>query len=100
MKRFLSLFTVLFIFSPIISLSAPDFGDNDDSQYCVYDTSYNVELFNRLEKEYFAYCSVQITENYSTNICGINSYGEMVLQPYDRQKQNFDFNTCEVIPNN
>ena len=99
MKRFLSLLTVLFILSPIISLSAPNFGNSNGSNFCVYDTSYNVALFNRLKKEYFDYCSVQITENYSTNICGVNSYGEMVLQPYDRQKQNFDFNTCEVIPN-
>ena len=97
MKRFLSLLTVLFIFSPIISLSAPNFGNGNSSNFCVYDTSYNVELFNRLKKEYFDYCSVQITENYSTNICGTDSYYRMVMQPFARQMQRFNFDTCEVI---
>ena len=99
MKRFLSLLTVLFIFSPIISLSAPNFGNGNSSNFCVYDISYNVELFNRLKKEYDEKCWVKLSENYSTNICGVNSYGEMVLQPYARQKQNFNFETCEPITN-
>ena len=95
MKRFLSLLTVLFIFSPIISLSAPNY--NPNIKPCVYDTSYNVELFNRLDKEYDEKCHVQVTPTLGENICGTDSYYRMVMQPFARQMQRFNFDTCELI---
>ena len=95
MKRLFLLFTFLFVITPVISLSAPNYDPNHKG--CVYDDSANLKLFKKLDKEYNEKCYIHISETLSENICGVNSYGEMVLQPYERLKQNFDFNTCEVI---
>lgn len=97
MKRLFLLFTFLFVITPVFVISAPNYDPNYKG--CVYDDSANRELFKKLDEEYDKKCWVKLSETHYSNICGTNSYGEMVLQPYDRQKQNFDFTTCEVIPN-
>ena len=39
-----------------------------------------------LEKEYFDKCFVQISPTSSEQVCGTNSYYEMVQNPYNLQK--------------
>ena len=97
MKKLFALFTFLFVITPVISLSAPNYDPNHKG--CVYDDSDNLKLFNRLKNEYDKKCWVKLSETHYTNTCGVNSYGEMVLQPYSRLKQNFNFETCEPITN-
>ena len=90
MKRLFLSLTILFVISPLFVISAPNFGDGN-SKFCVYDYSYNRELFKKLDREYDERCIVQLTPYSSTNICDMDSYYRMVMQPYVRQKQNFNF---------
>ena len=66
-------------------LSAPNF---TDSKTTFYDTSYNINLRNKLEADYYKKCYIHHKNGGSENICGTNSYGEMVLMPYDLLKKN------------
>ena len=88
MKKLFALFTFLFVITPVISLSAPNYDPNNVTT--VYDNSYNIELRNRLEREYYEKCHIQITPTLGENICGTNSYAEMVAQKYIDLQKNDD----------
>lgn len=83
MKK-LIIISLLFLLSSLV-YSAPNYDPN--IKPIVYDVSYNVELRNFLEKEYYDKCYVQIAENHHNNICGINSFYEMVQNPYNLIKK-------------
>ena len=89
MKRLIIISSILFLSS---SLAYSDPYYEPDFNSCVYDTSYNNALFEKLDKEYNKKCWQG-----NDNICGVDSYYQMVMKPYARQKQNFDFDTCQPI---
>ena len=74
MKKLVIISLILFISSSVV-YSAPNYNPNYPTVF--YDDSYNVELFNRLKKEYNEKCWKG-----DHNICGTNSYGNMVYQKY------------------
>ena len=78
MKK-LIIISLLFI-SSSFAYSDPYYDPNHKT--VVYDTTYNDELFNYLDKEYDKKCHRQISETERENICGVNSYGDMVYQKY------------------
>ena len=88
MKKFVVILIVLFVITPIISLSAPNYDPNYKGY--VYDVTYDVELYNYLDKEYDKKCYVQITPTLSENICGTDSYYRMVMQPYAHIKKTME----------
>ena len=94
MKKLIIISLILFV-SSSFAYSAPNYDPNYKT--CVYDDSYNTALFNKLDKEYNNKCWVQIAENHYNNICGTDSYYRMVMQPYVRQMQRFDYDTCQPI---
>ena len=68
-----------------------------NTEHCFYDTSYNNTLFNKLEKEYFEKCHRDISATEGINVCGVDSYYQMVMKPYARQMKTFDYDTCQYI---
>jgi len=83
------LITLLLIFIAFPVLSAPNYDPN--LKPVTYDKEmYNIKLRNSLEDEYDKKCFVQISQNEVIHICGENAYYNMVLEPYIRQKKNFD----------
>ena len=94
MKKLIIISLILFASS---SLAYSDPYYEPDFNSCVYDTSYNNALFEKLDKEYDKKCHRQISATEGVDICGVDSYYQMVMKPYARQKQNFDFETCQPI---
>lgn len=63
-----------------MAYSDPYYDPNYPTVY--YNVSYNVELQNYLEKEYFKKCHRDISATEGVDICGIDSYHQMVIKPY------------------
>ena len=82
------LLPILFIFcltANIVS-AAPNY--DPDFKGVTYDTSYNIALRNRLEKQYHDKCTVKYSETYSADVCDMNAYTREVEIPYNHQKIN------------
>ena len=92
MKKLIIISLILLLSSPL-AYSAPNYDPN--IKPVIYDVSYNVELRNRLEKEYFDKCFIQTSPTTSEQICGVNSYYEMVQNPYNLQKKPDDYKIIE-----
>ena len=65
-------------------LSAPNYTGKE----IVYDVSYNINLRNKLEADYYKKCYIHHKNGGSENICGTNSYNYLVLTPYNFLKKN------------
>ena len=88
MKKLIIISLILFA-SSSLAYSDPYYDPN--KKPIVYDVSYNVELRNRLEKEYFDKCFIQTSPTTTEHICGVNAYYEWVQNPYNLQKKPDDY---------